>query len=79
MFNKLCTACIHDCKQPATVRIVTCPEFRKRPSEREFRAMIDEMDRMEKNARSLQRGIRKVIRETVASPEPSDSESDSAS
>jgi hypothetical protein len=66
MFNKLCKICVNSCKQEDTVKIVTCPKFHKKPSEKEFHLMVGEIDKAEKQAKSTQKRVKEIIKSGLA-------------
>ena len=74
MINKLCSACIHLCKQEDTSKIVSCPKFKNRPTEKEFREMVENLSVAENEARKHQKGIRELIKKTL--PEKSSEQDD---
>ncbi|MFC1490644.1 hypothetical protein ACFL6K_05485 [Candidatus Latescibacterota bacterium] len=76
MVNKLCNVCARTCKQNDSSKIVSCPKYLKKPTDREFRNMIDELDEAEKNVKKLQKNVRGIIKNTLAenAPEPEDGE-----
>ncbi len=61
MINKLCKACIKTCKQSDSIKIVNCPKFQKKPSDKEFHEMINELDNAENKAKKLQKSVRELI------------------
>lgn len=75
MVNKLCNMCAKTCKQSDSIKIVSCPKFMEKPTEKEFRDMINELDEAEKNVKKLQKNVRIIIKNTLSenSPEPKDS------
>ena len=66
MINKLCKACIKTCKQSDSTKIITCPKFQKKSSDKEFREMIHELDDAEKKAKKFQKNIRELIDRTFS-------------
>ena len=66
MINLLCKACVNTCKQDESVKILSCPKFRKNPSENEFREMLDDLDTAEKNAKKVQKHVKKIISKTLS-------------
>ncbi len=67
---------MNTCKQPDTAKIVSCPKFMKRPTEDKFRAMVDNLDSVEKAAKKKQRAIRQLINEALAADQDSGDEGD---
>jgi len=65
MFNKLCNICAKKCKQSDSVKIVSCPNFLKNPSEREFRQMVDELDFVETKAKRVQKRVKSIIKVAI--------------
>ena len=61
MINKLCKACVKTCKQSDSIKIVNCPKFQNKPSDKEFREMIHELDDAENKAKKLQKSVRELI------------------
>ena len=61
MINKLCKACIKTCKQSDSIKIVNCPKLQEKPSDKEFREMINELDNAENKAKKLQKSVRELI------------------
>ena len=78
MINLLCKACVNTCKQDESVKIVNCPKYRKNPSEKEFREMIDDLDSAEKNAKKVRNRVKKIISKTLSenSNNPDENEKD---
>ena len=78
MIDLLCKACVNICKQKGSVKIVSCPKFRKNPSENEFREMLDDLGTAEINAKKVQKRVKKIISKTLSenSNEPAENESD---
>ena len=75
MFNNLCNACTKKCKQSDSVKIVSCPNFLKNPSEREFRKMVDNLDFAEEKAKQVQKRVKSIIKAAIT-PKTSAAESD---
>ena len=69
MINKLCKVCVNTCKQDDSAKIVSCPKFQKKSSEKEFLKMINELDTEEIKAKKIQ----KRVREFISSELPGDS------
>jgi hypothetical protein len=65
--NRLCMTCANHCKQSETARIVECPNFIKKPTEREFRRMVDDLDSAEEAARTIRSRARELIRTALDS------------
>ena len=78
MINLLCKACVNTCKQEESVEIVSCPKFRKNPSENEFREMLDDLGTAEKKAKKVQKRVKTIISKTLSenSNEPVENEPD---
>jgi len=65
--NRLCLACANRCKQSDSVRIVECPNYEKKPTEREFRIMVDDLVSAEETAKGLRKRARELITEALGS------------
>jgi len=63
--NRLCVSCANRCKQNDTARIVECPNFIKKPSEREFRRMVDDLDSAEESAKNIRSRARELIKKAL--------------
>lgn len=74
--SKLCSHCVNTCKQPDSVKIVSCPKFLKRPSEEKFRTMVGDLRVTEKAARKKQRAIRELINDAFAVEQDNGDEND---
>jgi hypothetical protein len=61
MLNRLCAVCMNTCKQEATVKIVRCPNFRKRLTDDEFRDLVNELDAAELRAADLSCKVKGLI------------------
>lgn len=61
MINKLCYTCIKTCKQEDTSRIIKCPKFQMRPSDKKFREMVEDMNSAEREAKKIQKTIRELL------------------
>ena len=66
MINKLCSICINTCKQDDTVRIARCPKFKKKPPEKKFLEMINELDNAEITARKTQKRVKEIIHDALS-------------
>ena len=66
MINKLCKECIKTCKQNDTIKIVTCPKLQKKPSDKEFREMINELDNAENKAKKIQKNVQELIHKALS-------------
>jgi hypothetical protein len=66
MINKLCKLCINSCRQDDSATIVNCPKFLEKPSDREFREMLDELDTSETKAKKIQIRVKELIHKTIA-------------
>jgi len=66
MINKLCKACIKTCKQSDSAKIVNCPKFKKKPSDKEFHEMINELENSENKAKKLQKNVRELIHRALS-------------
>lgn len=62
---------MNTCKQPDTAKIVSCPKFMKRPTEDKFRAMVENLDSVEKAAKKKQRAIRQLINDALGADQDS--------
>ena len=61
MIHKLCIHCVHICKQTSTVKIMKCPRFEKRVSEKEFRRMVNDVGEIEKQAETIKERIQSLL------------------
>jgi len=59
--HHLCIDCIHTCRQDASVGIVSCPRREVKPTESEFRDLIDELGNMEHETDALRTRARELI------------------
>ena len=68
MYNLLCKTCVNTCKQDESVKIVSCPKYRKNPSENEFRDMLDELETADNNARQAHQKVKGIIAQIISDP-----------
>jgi hypothetical protein len=73
--NKLCSTCMCACKQESGVKIVRCPNYRKRLSEDEFNNLIHELDAAETRAADLKRRVKDLIEKALSPQGSRESES----
>jgi len=66
MINKLCKMCVKTCKQSDATHIVSCPKFRKKPSDEEFRGIVNELDTIEETAKKIQKNVRNLTAEALS-------------
>ena len=59
--HHLCIDCIHTCKQDVSVGIVSCPRREVKPTESEFRDLIDELGNMERETDALRTRAHELI------------------
>jgi hypothetical protein len=52
---------MNTCKQESAVKIVRCPNFRKRLTDGEFRELVNELDDAETRAADLSRRVKDLI------------------
>lgn len=70
MTNKCCKVCVNTCKQDDSVSIVNCPKFQRKPSDREFRNLLEELDSRETQAKKTQKRVKDLIRNTLTTAPP---------
>ena len=66
MLNRLCSVCMNTCKQESAVKIVRCPNFRKRLSDDEFRDLMHELDTAEAHAADLSCRVKDLIAKALS-------------
>jgi len=74
-FHPLCARCMKPCKQTVAVKLLTCPLFEPKMSDREFEQLLDEMEDIGRKADVLHERVSKLIGEmqeekkTASSPD----------
>jgi len=42
-YNKLCETCVKECKQPYKAILISCPNYKKKPKQLEFKFKFKKM------------------------------------
>ena len=79
MFHKLCSFCIHSCKQESSVTIVQCPKYQKRVTDDEFHDLVEELKHTEAEANTLKKRLRDLLSSVHTTTDTTTSVSDTLS